>query len=69
MEFKRDPIEKSIEYLNAMIKVTAILDNEMGGYPRKAEFSDTYWERKKELLAQHGIDWKTPAELNELNTI
>lgn len=64
MEIIRDPVEGTAEYINAMIKVTSILDNEMGGFPRKLQFVNNYWERKKELLRECGVEWNTPAELN-----
>jgi len=61
MEIIRDPIEKSPEYVHAMIKVFPILDEE---FNKKKISNISFWKRKKELLAQMGVDWQSPAELN-----
>ena len=63
----KDPVEKTIEYENAMKKIDPILDKE---FPEDAPpvmgTCHRYWARKKELLAKHGIEWKTPAEMNPM---
>ena len=60
--YMRDPVEKTPEYEAAMDRIQPILDR---------EFPETYmgichtiWARKKQLLAQNGISWQSPAELN-----
>jgi len=60
--FTRDPIEKTAEYAAAMESIQPVLDR---------EFPEIYlgschavWARKKELLAQRGIDWHSPSEMN-----
>lgn len=58
----RDPVEKTIEYANAMMKVLPILDKE---YRIEKTASVSYWRRKQELLKNLGVDWKSPADLNE----
>ena len=61
--FNQDKIETSEKYRDAMLEIGPILENEF-----KDKFGlgicHTYWIRKKELLAEYGIDWKSPAELN-----
>lgn len=60
----RDPIEKSHEYEKAMVKIAPILDKEFP--PEKCGMGTCYrvWYRKKELLKEEGIEWKSPAEMN-----
>ena len=61
MEIIRDPVEKSPEYTHAMIKVFPILDEEFNNQHKD---SSNFWKRKQELLAQMGVEWKSPADLN-----
>lgn len=63
MEIIRDPVEKTPEYVHAMIKVFPILDEEFNN-KKNSKPSVTFWQRKKELLAQMGVDWQSPADLN-----
>ena len=60
--FAYDPIEDTKEYKKVMKEIQPILDR---------EFSEHWfgmchgvWKRKKQLLAERGIDWKTPQEMN-----
>jgi hypothetical protein len=62
---KRDPIEETQEFAEALKKIQPQLDK------INAELEEigmgrchTYWARKKELLKSVGIDWKSPAECN-----
>lgn len=62
----KDPVEKTKEYQDAMVKIDPILDRE---FPEDQFVMGTchrYWARKKELLKTAGIEWKTPAEMNPL---
>ena len=53
--------ETSGLYQSAMMAIGPILDEKV----RSGEVTpENYWETKKELLRQRGIDWKTPGELN-----
>lgn len=61
MAIKTDPIENTDEYIAAMKHIGPILEKEFEGM---FMCSGPYWAMKKKLLAQHGIDWKSPAELN-----
>lgn len=58
----RDPVEKTVEYSKAMTKVGPILEEEYN--ERKSKKEKTFWQRKKELLLEEGIEWNSPAELN-----
>lgn len=59
----KDNIENSQEYQNAMLEINPILEKEF-----KNQFGmgicHRYWYRKKELLKEYGIEWKSPAEMN-----
>ncbi len=61
--FRKDAVEETVAYKAAMARIEPILDKEfenengMGTCHR-------YWWRKKELLKQNGIDWKSPSEMN-----
>ncbi len=64
---KRDPIEKTQEFIEVLAKIQPQLDeintelDERGVGMGRCHI---YWERKKKLLKSQGIDWKTPAECN-----
>ncbi len=60
----RDPIEQTSEYQEAMKKIDPILRRE---FPKGRWMMGTcypYWARKKALLQEHGVEWKSPAEMN-----
>ena len=59
----RDDIENSTAYAEAMAIIQPILDREFGGSYHMG-MCHGLWQRKKELLKEMGIDWKTPAETN-----
>jgi hypothetical protein len=58
----RDPVEKTIEYHSAIIKILPILDEE---YKSNKKQTKSYWKRKQELLLERGVFWQSPADLNE----
>lgn len=64
---KRDPIEATKEYKEAIGKIQAELD-EINDELDKKGFGmgrcHVYFAKKKELLKREGIDWLTPAECN-----
>ena len=64
MAIKRDPIEDTKEYLNAMEKVEPILNKEFPEDGWYMGMCHAYWFRKKELLKQKGIHWHSPKEMN-----
>ena len=59
---KRDPIEETEEYKNAMEEIQPILDKEFDGI--YFGMCHDLWHRKTELLKKHGIEWKSPAIMN-----
>lgn len=64
---KRDPIEGTKEYKEAIEKIQAELDelnDELDRQGYGMGRCHKYWAKKKELLKQVGIDWLSPAECN-----
>lgn len=64
---KRDPIENTKEYCEAMKKIQPELDAlkyELDKQRYGMGSCHIYFARKKELLKNEGIDWKSPAECN-----
>ena len=61
---KFDISEPPSDYDAAMKIVEPILEKEFEGRMHQFGICHLYWNRKKELLAKHSVDWKTPDELN-----
>jgi hypothetical protein len=64
---KRDPIEETEEFKNALKKIQSELDElnkELDERGMHMGSSHIYWARKKALLKAAGIDWKSPSEMN-----
>ncbi len=60
-----DPIENTEEYKEAMKKIQPELDRlieSLEGYGLGS--CHVFWNKKKSLLKEQGIDWETPAECN-----
>ena len=45
-------------------EVEAIIDEEDKDMPKGMGYCHRFWYRKKQLLAERGYAWKTPAEEN-----
>jgi hypothetical protein len=60
----RDMVETTAAYQEAMQEIQPILEAEFRGRQPKAGLCYKIWERQKELLAERGISWQTPAEIN-----
>lgn len=56
---KNDPIEKTEEYLAVIDEVEERIDKE-----KTMDFCMEYWNLKAEYLFEHGIIWRSPAQLN-----
>ncbi|NLC19864.1 MAG: hypothetical protein GX757_11765 [Clostridiales bacterium] len=63
----RDPIEDTQEFKQALERIQPLLDE----LEKRLEDSNygmgschIYWAKKKKLLKDLGIEWKTPAEMN-----
>ena len=61
--FDKNNIENSQEYKEAMLKINPILKKEFENQYGMG-ICHRYWHRKKELLKECGVDWKSPAEMN-----
>ncbi len=64
---KHDPVENTDEFQEVMKKIQPELDR-LNESLDKQDYGlgscHIFWSRKKDLLKEHGIDWKTPAECN-----
>ena len=60
----RDPIEETKEYAKAMEKIEPILDREFPKNQCYMGMCHRYWYRKKMLLEEEGIHWRSPSEMN-----
>lgn len=56
---RRDPVEKTEEYLAVIDEVEAQIDCE-----HDAELCFSFWAVKAQLLLARGILWRSPAALN-----
>lgn len=66
---KYDPIEKSQKYRKVIKEVEKeaekIIEERFPGLKNQLGYCYSFWDEKKRILKEkHGIDWKTPAELN-----
>ncbi|MEY2502285.1 MAG: hypothetical protein QOI07_2619 [Verrucomicrobiota bacterium] len=62
---KFDPQENDPQLRDVFTVCDAEAERAVGNVPRDQRFIFRFWSAKKKILRQkHGIDWKTPAELN-----
>ncbi len=61
---KTDPVEYSEEYEDIIDSIDAEIDRRMEGQVRGMGACFEIWSIKKELLASHGIEWRSPASMN-----
>ena len=62
---KFDPPENVPRLRDVFTVCDAEAERAVGNVPRDRRFIFRFWSAKKKVLRQkHGIDWKTPAELN-----
>lgn len=59
-----DPIEDDPRHTDAMKSVDESLEDRLAAGDHGLEFYFTWWEEKKRLLKQHGIDWLDPHDMN-----
>lgn len=59
-----DPVERTEEYENALQEVEAECDAALADHPRGMGFCFAYWSEKSRILAEHGIEWRSPAVMN-----
>ncbi len=62
---KHDPVEDAPEYKAIEEQVEREIQEELGDEPRSCRgFCHRYWAVKREVLARHGIEWRSPAVMN-----
>ncbi len=59
-----DPIEDSEAYLAVIDEVERRLYEEMKDEPRHMGFCYHYWSAKAAILAEYGIEWRSPGMMN-----
>lgn len=63
--YKYDPVEQSPEYLAVADELEKAIEKEFPKGSRQLGTCHAIWRfQKKWLKKNHGIDWKSPAELN-----
>ena len=61
---KADPIERTPPWEENYYEVEKECDRRLGDTPRGMGFCFGYWSTLREVLAERGINWKSPALLN-----
>jgi len=64
-----DLVEKSSAYLKVVKQVDEEADKEVRALGQEGQMGSChlFWSSKQEILKnKHNIDWRTPAELNEM---
>lgn len=61
---KFDPVERTPEWEENIYEVEKELDRQFRGVPRGMGFCHAYWPAKRAVLAQRGIEWRTPSQMN-----
>ena len=59
-----DPIEDSEAYLSVIDEVERRLYDELKDEPRGMGSCFLYWSAKRDLLAEYGIEWRSPGVMN-----
>ncbi len=61
---KADPIERTPEWEEHFYEVERECDRRLGDTPRGMGFCFSYWSTLRQVLAERGIAWRSPHELN-----
>lgn len=59
-----DPVERTPEWEEAVYDVEKECDRLLRGQPRGMGFCFAYWSAKRKVLARHGIEWRSPHQMN-----
>lgn len=59
-----DPVEDSEAYLSVIDEVERRLYDELKDEPRGMGSCFQYWSAKRDLLAEYGIEWRSPGVMN-----
>lgn len=61
---KSDPVERTFEWEENFYDVEQETDRRLGDTPRGMGFCFAYWAELRNVLAERGIEWQSPHELN-----
>ena len=61
---KYDPVEDTDGYLAVIDEVECRLYEKLKNQPRGMGFCFEYWSAKRDLLAEYGIEWRSPGVMN-----
>jgi hypothetical protein len=59
-----DLVQRTPEWENCIYEVEKECAERLKDHLRGMGFCHAYWPVKRELLAKHGITWRTPAQMN-----
>lgn len=59
-----DPVERTPRWEELAYDVERECDRRLDETPRGMGFCFAYWSVKRQVLAEHGVDWKSPAAMN-----
>jgi hypothetical protein len=59
-----DPIERTPEWEEMYYEVEQECDRRLKGIPRGMGFCFAYWSTLRQVLAERGIEWHSPGQLN-----
>lgn len=61
---RHDPVQRTPQWEEIIYDVERECEARLQGVKRQRGYCHKYWSVKKEILAQYGIDWKSPARMN-----
>ena len=61
---KFDPVERTPRWEEAYYEAERECDRRLGDTPRGMGFCFSHWSIFRQVLAERGIHWRTPSELN-----
>lgn len=61
---KADPVERTPQWEENYYEVEKECDRRLGDTPRGMGFCFGYWSTLRQVLAERGINWKSPSQLN-----
>ena len=59
-----DPVERTLQWEESYYEVEQECDRLLGDTPRGMGFCFAYWSTRRNVLANHGIHWRSPHEMN-----
>ena len=59
-----DPVERTPQWEDLYYVVEQECDRQLGDIPRGMGFCFAYWSTRRHVLAEHGIHWRSPGEMN-----